>query len=162
DSTLTTGGGYRQTDGDTTLAGASRLDGGAVDLVDGVLQGSGTVAPSLRNDGMLKPGQLTVDGNYAQTDAGGGSLTLADPRQVTGTAPLAGALQVSTGGTTPTDGQQFDLFDFGARNGAWASTEIVGAPAGTTYRLDNTGALVANVLPPIGPIDLDNDGVNDN
>jgi hypothetical protein len=164
DSTLTTGGGFRQTEGTTTLAGASRLDGGAVVLVDGLLQGSGTVAPSLLNDGMLKPGQLTVVGDYAQTDAGVVSMTLGDRLQVTGTATLAGTLQVSTGGATPSNGQQFDLFDFGARTGAWAATQIVGAPDGTTYTLDGSGNLIAKVEGgPVYPVgrDTDKDGVGD-
>jgi type IV secretory pathway protease TraF len=165
DSTLTTGGGFTQTGGTTTLTGASRLDGGPVKLADGVLQGSGTVAPSLRNEGTLKPGQLTVAGDYTQTDAGVVSMTLADRLQVTGTATLAGALKVSTGGMTPNDGQQFDLFDFGARNGGWASTEIVGAPAGTTFTLDSTGTLVAKVdqgsVHEAAVDDADHDGVAD-
>jgi hypothetical protein len=90
-------------------------------------------------------------------------MTLADRLQVTGTAALAGTLQISTGGATPNNGQQFDLFDFGVRNGAWASTEFVGAPAGTTYTLDGTGNLVATVNGDVHPatIDTDKDGVPD-
>jgi hypothetical protein len=91
-------------------------------------------------------------------------MTLADRLQVTGTAALAGTLQISTGGATPNNGQQFDLFDFGARTGGWASTQVVGAPDGTTYTLDPTGNLVAKVDDGVvhpDTLDTDKDGVAD-
>lgn len=164
DAALATAGGYTQTGGTTTLAGSSHLDT-PVNLTGGTLQGSGVITPLLSNAAVLKPGQLTVDGNFVQTNAGIVSMTLADKLQVTGTATLAGALQVSTAGVTPADGQQFDFFAYGAVSGAWASTVFSGAPSGTAYALDPTGTrLVAQVEPniiPAGKDDADDDGVKD-
>ena len=105
--------------GGGTLAVNNVLDsgGGSVNLAGGVVSGSGVIAGSLSNAGGAvapgnSPGILVVDGNYTQATGGALQIEIAgsgdvagvdyDRLQVTGTASLAGLLDVQLdAGYTP-------------------------------------------------------------
>ena len=96
----------RATAGRTLLNGVS-LGGSTLTLNGGTLSGVGTINASVVNAAEISPGAspgtITVNGNYTQTSAGvmkielGGAPpgTQFDQLNVTGTASLDGALNVS-------------------------------------------------------------------
>jgi autotransporter-associated beta strand protein len=100
-------------------AGSLNFNGGvgATTVASGaVLGGNGTISGNLVNNGRVSPGSspgtLNVTGNYTQSSTGTllieiASLTSVDRLAMTGTAALAGTLQVDTlGGYNPV-GQSF-------------------------------------------------------
>jgi hypothetical protein len=153
-ATLTTAGPYVQSAGLTSLAGATLHAGAPVRLDGGRLEGTGTVAPGLRNAGTVAPGApLAVTGDYTQTGAG----TLAAPPgrlAVSGAATLAGAVSVDPGSVTLSDGATFPLLTAAAVTGQWAAPT---PPAGSTdYTFDvtyaATGATLTAHAPPPHPL----------
>jgi T5SS/PEP-CTERM-associated repeat protein len=114
------------------------------------VQGQVIVAPGGKILPGNSPGLLTIDGNYTQ-EAGstfyaelGGSDpgTGYDQVQVSGTATLAGDLQVRlTNGFTPAVGQTFRILTAGSINGAF-TTILAPSQAGISVTSDATGLTV--------------------
>ena len=129
------GNDYVQTAGTTTLWNAgSTLEvasGQAVRIEGGLLQGFGTIQGDLINSGTVHPGDgpgtLNVTGNFTQNSAGVLDIQIGGLNQgsdysllnVTGTAALAGTLDVSLfGGFTPTTGETFTILTSAGLNGS--------------------------------------------
>src|SRR5262249_49923424 len=108
-SRFTTSGAYTQLLGSTTLEGGQLTAATGVNLLGGVLSGSGTVNGNVRNGGVVSPGGegaagiLTINGDYTQMADGTLDLDIGglaagseyDQLQVSGLAALDGALNVS-------------------------------------------------------------------
>ncbi len=137
---------YTQTAGITEVDG-SLLVAGDITLNGGVITGSGTVAGSLLNNGILSPGNspgiLSLTGNYTQP-AGTLEIELGslawDQLMVSGTATLGGALNVSLWSApgdplfVPSPGQQFDLLLAEVVSGKFGSVNLP-AVAGIVWDL---------------------------
>jgi hypothetical protein len=109
-SSLVTTGNYTQTAGETSLTDAASTLTATASLVDiqgGALSGLGTVAPALRINGTVAPGEspgvLTVNGDYTQTAGGVMIADIAgilpadyDRLVVSGTATIDGTLELNT------------------------------------------------------------------
>ncbi len=132
--TLRFDSGYTQTSGATCLAGGSVSSGTQLDIQGGCVTGSGDVAASLMNGGLLSPGnsigQINILTDFTQTAAGTLRIELAgrDPGQydqvvVSGAASLAGTIEVAlTNGFTPVPGDTFPVFACASRIGTFAIT----------------------------------------
>jgi hypothetical protein len=104
--TLSVGGNFTQTDGNTTVDGTLTVSN-TVYLNGGVLHGSGTINGNVVNAAELDPGEspgiLTINGNYTQTAAGTLVIEIGGPDAgtgydrlvVNGVAALAGTLSVT-------------------------------------------------------------------
>jgi len=114
--------------GGGTLNVNNRLNtgaGGAIDCNEGVCGGNGTISGNFNNSGGTvspgnSPGALEVDGDYSQGAEGTLLIEIAgtesgvthDLFQVTGTAELAGTLEVALlDGFQPTAGDTFDILN---------------------------------------------------
>jgi fibronectin-binding autotransporter adhesin len=161
-STFTVNGTFSQTDGATTLgAGGTLTATGGVNLLGGVLSGSGTVNADVVNAGELDvgasgtPGVLTVNGNYTQTAAGvlnveiGGSLpgTQFDQLVIAGQATLDGTLNVGLiNSFSPAPGDSFKILTFAGSTGGFATANI---DQGGTFVLNPTdGTVMFSQSPP--------------
>lgn len=125
---------YIQQAGTTTISGTGVLGatGDTVAVTGGTLAGTGTVRGTLSNTGGTvapgsSPGILSVDGAYTQ-GAGGRLLvdvdgttpgTGHDRLAVTGTASLAGTLEIATG-FAPAEGDVFDVLTAASRTGGFS------------------------------------------
>ena len=161
-----TGATYQQTAGTTTVDGTLGSDQ-TVNLANGTLTGTGTVAASLSNSGTVTPGTplgiLTVSGNYTQTVTGNLVILLSgtvagvsySQLAVDGSVTLNGELTVNLG-YTPAAGDTYELIDqatSAAVNGTFAglsegSIVVAGVKAFTLTYLGGPGndvALTANV-----------------
>ena len=100
--------------------------------LDGMLRGTGQVVSNVSNRGTVKPGAgssgtLNVAGNYVQQPAGklvvgvgaAGSSQLA----VSGSAQLAGSLEITLDAAPPAAGQTFDIATHASRTGMFESIE---------------------------------------
>jgi hypothetical protein len=138
-SSLMVSGGYTQTNGSTTLSAATLSASGLVDLQGGTLSGSGTIAASLQNAGLIEvggsgaAGLLTITGDYTQTASGvlhieiGGynAGTDFDLLAIGGMATLDGALNVSfINGFGSISGDTFQVVTFAAQSGTFANTVL--------------------------------------
>jgi hypothetical protein len=127
---------YNQMAGDVTLRGGSLQAGGGYSLSQGArLFGTGTITADSLNAGQFYPGglqgtgQLTVSGSYLQTPTsslnigiGGTVGTQYDQLNITGTANLAGTLNISlANGFTPSLGQSFQILNYGSSTGNFQS-----------------------------------------
>lgn len=115
------------------LGGGTLDPGTTLNLASGdSLVGSGTLAADLVNAGTVKPGEspgsITVQGDYTQESSGvleiqlGGTTagTQYDQLTVTGTATLAGTLNVSLiDGFIPQVGDSFTILPYGTRSGSF-------------------------------------------
>jgi hypothetical protein len=121
-ASLTVRGTYTQASGATTNMGAGSLSATSVSVQPGsTLQGSGTVASSITNNGTVAPqGSLTVTGNYTQTAA----LTeqFGSTLHVNSNATLSGALNVTVNPKHPPQpGATYTALTFGSLNGSFTS-----------------------------------------
>ncbi|MGH8317796.1 MAG: PEP-CTERM sorting domain-containing protein [Steroidobacteraceae bacterium] len=128
----------------TTVNGT--LSAAAVNINNGLLQGTGTVNGTVTNGGLVAggvaatPGVLTINGNYAQTAGGtlqesiagaGGAGVGYSALAVTGAVSLDGTLVINTAsGYTFAAGQSFDVLNF-------APNELSGAFATLQYGADS-------------------------
>jgi fibronectin-binding autotransporter adhesin len=146
---FTTGGGYTQMDGSTTLSNATLSASGLVDIQGGTLSGSGTINASLQNAAVIQvgqsgaPGSLTVTGDYTQTASGvldidiGGYIpgTNYDQLAIGGQATLDGTLNVTLiNGFTPNPGDSFTIMTFAGSSGGFATTNL---PSGGTLNISD-------------------------
>jgi len=125
------------TQGTTVINGDLTATSGSAQVSAGVLKGVGTLQADLQNSGIVAPGNspglLTVSGNYTQNSAGKLQIEIGgynrgtqyDAFLIMGNANLNGALIVSlTGGFSPAAGDQFDILDWGSRNGIFTTVEL--------------------------------------
>ncbi|MCQ4161575.1 autotransporter domain-containing protein, partial [Roseomonas sp. GC11] len=139
---------------------ASARIGGSAGIVTGArLTGTGTVAGSLTNSGLVVPGiggavgTLTVGGNYVQSATGTLQLALtpggASALAITGGAVLDGALAIlPAAGTYAADSLYTLLTATGGVTGSFAtrSGEIAGMQLVTIYRANQVDLLLASLL----------------
>jgi hypothetical protein len=136
-SALTVNGTFTQTGSAEADSGGTRVDGTLTASVDpvtitgGRLSGSGTINNDVVCSGGVAPGSpagtLTVNGDYAQTEAATCYIELAGPNagqydrlQVSGQATLAGRLIVkSINGFVPGTGSRYTIMTFGSRVGTF-------------------------------------------
>jgi hypothetical protein len=122
--TLAFGNTFIQATGATLLAGGNIAAAGPLQIQGGRLAGSGTVAATVLNSGRCGPGGLLrINRNYTQTSSGHLDIELgpgssSDQLQVSGSASLDGALNVTTlGGFRPAFDQSFRVLTFASRRG---------------------------------------------
>ena len=158
---------YAQSDGVTRLLEGSlwteqrfKLDGGTLagtNTLIGNVTSSGTVSPG---DALGSPGLLTINGNYAQTDSGalqielGGSVpgTGFDKLAVTGTASLAGTLEVSlVNGFVPPANSTFTILTASSRTGTFSAINYPAILAGSTVVYDDHSATLRIAHPVAKP-----------
>jgi hypothetical protein len=130
-SSFSAAGGYTQSSGLSVFDGS--LSALSVVLNGGVLKGTGTVQGNVINAAEVDPGDspgtLSITGDYTQTSAGvlnveigGTSAGSFDQLTVSGTATLAGTLNVqNVNGFVANPGNAFPILTFGARNGDFAA-----------------------------------------
>jgi hypothetical protein len=121
---LTVKGTYTQASGATTNVETGTLSATAVIVQSGsTLQGTGTVASSITNDGTVAPqGPLTVTGSYSQ--AAGAALTelFGSTLNVASNATLSGVLNVTVNlKHPPAKGAQYNALTFGSLSGSFTS-----------------------------------------
>jgi hypothetical protein len=149
---ITTAGAYTQSGGETRLLSstASLVAGGTgVTIVNGVLQGVGTVqAATITNGGTvvpgLSPGVLTLQGDYVQTEGGRLNIeirgltpgTKYDVLQVSGAATLNGTLSITTAAFTPSIGNAFPILTAASRSGTFSTVLGTDAGGSGSYRVD--------------------------
>jgi hypothetical protein len=120
---------YVQSAGTTVVDGV--LSATNVDIMGGLLIGSGTIKANVTNAGTVAPGDtfgtLTIQGNYTQTATGvlliqiGGANAYGE-LVVTGTATLNGTLEVSfLDNYVPAAGTSFQILTFANHVGGFAS-----------------------------------------
>ncbi|HEY9175242.1 MAG TPA: hypothetical protein VI136_23390 [Verrucomicrobiae bacterium] len=144
--------GYTQTSGTTWLAGGGVSAATPLDIQGGSVTGSGDIAASLKNGGLVSPGnsvgQINVLTDYTQTAAGTLRIEIAgrnpgqfDQVNVSGSAALDGTLTVTlTNGFTPAPGDTFPILTCSSRTGSFAVTNGLALGNGTSlaveYRAD--------------------------
>jgi len=121
---LTVKGTYTQASGSSTSMTSGSLSATSVNVESGSrLQGNGTVASSITNDGTVAPqGPLTVTGNYSQ--AAGAALTeqFSSTLHVTSSATLSGTLNVTVNPKhPPLRGAQYTALTAGSISGSFTS-----------------------------------------
>lgn len=121
---LTVSGIYTQAPGATTNMSTGSLSATSVSVQSGsALQGNGTVASSVTDNGTVAPqGGLTVTGSYGQ--AAGAALTeqFGSALHVSSNATLSGALNVTVNPKhPPQSGASYPAVTFGSLNGAFTS-----------------------------------------
>ena len=107
------------------LAGGNLAVGGLLDLQGGVLTGSGVIQGDVRNGGLIAPGEspgsITIQGHYTQTLSGTLAIELAaelqDSLVVTGTASLAGRLEVTLLEFSPAPPDSFQILSYADHTG---------------------------------------------
>jgi hypothetical protein len=125
---------YIQTAGLTTVNGS--LIAALVDIQAGILKGSGTITGNVAiNGGTVQPGNspgiMNISGNYTQTEAGILEIEILnkvlasggyDQLSITGTASLAGTLNVSLlPGAVISDRDTFDIIQYASRSGTFSN-----------------------------------------
>jgi hypothetical protein len=121
---LTVKGTYTQASGARTSMTSGSLSATSVIVQSGsTLQGNGTVASSITNDGTVAPlGPLTVTANYTQ--AAGAALTeqFSSTLHVASNATLSGTLNVTVNPKhPPLRGAQYTALTFGSLSGSFTS-----------------------------------------
>lgn len=105
-----------------------------------MVESGGTVSPG-NSAGVLRTGDLTLDGTFAAEINGNGAGILYDQIEVTGTVNLSGLLSVTMGSFTPANGNLFFLINndgyhdsvFGNFSGLSEGTEF--EMAGQTWKI---------------------------
>jgi hypothetical protein len=123
---LTVNGTYTQATGASTNMGGSAglLSATSVDVQSGsTLQGLGTVASSVTNNGTVAPqASLTVTGNYSQTAGGALNEQFGTTLHVNLNASLSGALNVTVNPRHPPQpGATYTALTFGSLSGEFTS-----------------------------------------
>lgn len=121
---LTVSGTYTQASGATTDMLAGSLSATSVIVQPGsTLQGNGTIASSITNDGIVAPqGNLTVTGNYSQTASAALTEQFGSTLNVNSNATLSGALNVRVSPKRPPkSGETYTALTFGSLSGAFTS-----------------------------------------
>jgi hypothetical protein len=155
---------FTQTAGTTLLNGGALTSTTTLNVQGGSLAGAGSVAANVTLAGRLSPGvapggaaTLALSGTYAQTAAGafdveiGGYLAGSqfDEVTVTGSATLAGALDVSLlGGFVPNVGDTFRILTVGSRAGTFSTLNHVstgGVVFDVTYGATTATLVVVSV-----------------
>jgi hypothetical protein len=160
--TLTISGPYKQTGGLTLLAGGSIANSQPLQLVSGILGGTGTVSGSVSNNATISPGAspglLTISGDLIQTAnslmlielAGTTPGTTFDKVAVGGTATLAGTLTTTlTNSFYPAVNASFIFLTCGTRNNTFSTFNFPSNDIGMTVNYSPTTATiqVINVRP---------------
>jgi fibronectin-binding autotransporter adhesin len=156
-----------QTAGSTSLLGGNLSSANAVAIQGGSLMGAGTLTGNVVNSGgHVAPGSsagaLTIAGSYTQgagasfdVEVGGLTPGSYDTLAVTGSATLAGALNVSlVNGFAPTLGNAFPVFSFGSISGTFAD---LGGPTGLCMSFSSAAMNLVKNAPACG-IHADADG----
>jgi hypothetical protein len=120
---------YTQTTGETTVEGT--LKAGTVDLLGGILKGSGTVIGTINNSGAINPGSspgvLHITGDYNQSGVLRieiADVSLFDQLDITGQAQLliGSTLDIDPLGTfVPQVGQTFRILSAASRSGTFTN-----------------------------------------
>ncbi len=153
---------FKQTAGATQLAGTSghvaTLAASTAAIEGGALEGDGTVAGNLLNEGTVAPGApvpgtIAVQGAYTQGLDGTLAVEVADAGaatlSVTGSATLGGTLAVSTTGFGPTVGQQYAPLAAASRSGEFATvTGLSSGPYELLYTASGVELLTLASTPP--------------
>jgi len=150
----TSGSDYTQSGGTTTVDGI--LSAANVNLLAGLLTGSGTIQANVINAATVEPGDtpgtLTIQGNYTQTAAGVLLIQIGSASQygqlvVVGTATLGGTLDVSLiDGYAPALGTSFDILTFNQSSGDFATENGLKIGHGRSFvPTYQNGALVLTV-----------------
>ena len=138
---------FQQTAGVTNLNGGNLAFSNETVFDGGSVIGTGTISGNVRNNGAtfapgFSPGKITVSGNYTQGANGtlnmeiGGAApgTQYDQLQVSGTAVLGGALNVSSiNGFQPAQGATFQLLVGGSFTGAFSTINTTGFTGTVNY-----------------------------
>ncbi len=125
--------GYEQPVGSTTMSGGHLEFGHTALIQGGVLQGAGRLTGDVVNSGHLMPGselgELTISGDYTQTETGQLTIELAgaaltnDRVSITGQAQLDGILTIAANSDIQADvGDQFPIMGFGNLSGSFLRT----------------------------------------
>ena len=151
------GAGFTQASGVTYLNGGNLANMTPLQIMGGVLKGSGLISGSLTNAGLLHPGspmgQITVGGAYTQTTVGSLDIVLGGTNPLTGfnclvvsnSAQLAGTLTVSlTNGFAPAIGSQFQILSSHNSSGAFT---LLNAPPGISVNYSNDGVFLVVTAP---------------
>jgi len=120
---LTVNGTYTQETGGSTGVGTLLTATSVIVQSRSTLQGGGTVASSITNDGTVAPqGSLTVTGNYTQTSGGALTELFGSTLKVKSNATLSGALNVTVNPKRPPkSGATYTALTFGSLNASFAS-----------------------------------------
>jgi hypothetical protein len=121
---LTVTGAYTQASGSMTDLGAGTLSATSISVQSGsTLQGSGTVAGPLTNNGEVAPqGSMAVTGNYSQTASGALTEQFGSTLNVSSAATLSGALDVTVNPKHPPQpGAVYTALTFGSLSGSFTS-----------------------------------------
>jgi hypothetical protein len=156
---------FRNVGGSLLVSVGQSLSLGALplQLTGGAVGGDGTINATVSNTGGTLTGTLTIDGDYTQ--ASGGTLRAEigiphDRLDVTGTATLAGALQLVTkNGFDPGPAAAFRILEAATRTGTFATVSGTQATPQKSYAVDYdpTGVTLtiglgpANTAPPSIP-----------
>ncbi|HVT26643.1 MAG TPA: autotransporter-associated beta strand repeat-containing protein, partial [Lacipirellulaceae bacterium] len=141
-------------DGTHTFGGEYTIDAGARlagnGIIESIVHSTGTISPG-GSPGTLTIGALEMDGNAAlQIELGGTTAGSGYDRLVVeGAAMLDGTLDVSfVNGFVPAAGDTFDVFDWGALSGTFATVTLPELPADLRWngsQLYNTGELIVRL-----------------
>jgi hypothetical protein len=121
---LTVKGTYTQASGAATNMATGTLSATSVIVQSGsTLQGTGTIASSITNDGTVAPrGPLTVTGNYSQAAVAALTESFGSTLNVTSNATLSGTLNVTVSPKhPPKSGAQYNALTFGSLRGSFTS-----------------------------------------
>lgn len=140
-------GGYNQSSGTLRLSGGSIIAGDTpINILGGVMSGTGTIIGDVFNAGILSPGNplglLTITGSYNQAPTGTLLIELAAPNEgipydqlvVTEQATLNGSLMIETSnGFLPEAGVIFPVLQYGSHIGTFATIKGEGRSYTPTY-----------------------------
>lgn len=134
---LTINGSYTQTSGSATNFSVGTLSATAVTVDSGAtLGGSGTVESSVTNNGTVSPTTLTVTGNYTQSSAAALAEQFSTTLNVSGTATLSGALNITINPKhPPKSGQSYTALTADSISGSFTRTT-------TGYTVTTSGSSV--------------------
>jgi T5SS/PEP-CTERM-associated repeat protein len=153
ETALFPGGTLKLEDGTFDTQSVSFQGGGVFNWISGTLHVVTFDGNLLNQGGKLAPGHsagtTTINGNYTQTagaldiELGGTHAGQSDQLNVTGTATLAGALNITfINGFIPQAGDTFNILDWGARSGTFVSVNLPGGGlTWNTSQLYITGVL---------------------
>ncbi len=174
--TLSFSGAYTQTAGNTFLGGGSIQTSNPLSIQGGTVTGSGTITNSgstaviSNTGGTLSPGVSTTigsiaigtgtAGNYSQGSSGALNAKIAgtgagqyDTLSASGTATLAGTLNVTLDGYTPVLGDSFTILTAGSVGGTFAITNFPTLSAGLGFKVTyNATSVVLSVVTVASPV----------